>query len=172
MKKTELMVLSELMKNAKQSDRDLAIKIRVSQPTVIRTRRKLEKEGYIREYTALPEWSKLGYEFLVVTFASPHKPSEYQKLIQTEEFRKKVTTFFSDFPNIIFGTYGTGLGMSRMIISLHKSYSDYARLNTEMKRRFGIAVKIDSFIVSLQEDPILVPLSFKQIAESIKSNKK
>jgi len=61
-------VLSELMKNAKLSDRELAKKIGSSQPTVTRTRRKLEKEGYIREYTLIPNFHRLGYEILAVTF--------------------------------------------------------------------------------------------------------
>jgi DNA-binding Lrp family transcriptional regulator len=41
----ELKILSELMKNARISDRELAKKIGVSQPTVSRIRSRLEKEG-------------------------------------------------------------------------------------------------------------------------------
>lgn len=50
MKKVELKVLSELMKNSKISDRELAKTIGVSQPTVTRARTRLEKNGYIQEY--------------------------------------------------------------------------------------------------------------------------
>ncbi|MFZ0965605.1 MAG: Lrp/AsnC family transcriptional regulator, partial [Candidatus Bathyarchaeia archaeon] len=60
MKKVELNLISELMKNSRQSDRNLAKVIGVSQPTVTRIRNKLEKEGYIREYTMIPDFSKLG----------------------------------------------------------------------------------------------------------------
>jgi Lrp/AsnC family leucine-responsive transcriptional regulator len=60
MREIEWKVLSELMKNAKISDRELAKKIGSSQPTVTRARRKLEKEGYIREYTVIPNFRKLG----------------------------------------------------------------------------------------------------------------
>ena len=56
----ELKILSELMKNARISDRELAKKIGVSQPTVSRIRSRLEKEGYIRGYTVLPNLRKLG----------------------------------------------------------------------------------------------------------------
>jgi DNA-binding Lrp family transcriptional regulator len=64
MKKIEWMLLSELMKNSKQSDRELAKKIGASQPTVTRTRTRLEKEGYIKEYTIIPDFSKFGFELM------------------------------------------------------------------------------------------------------------
>jgi DNA-binding Lrp family transcriptional regulator len=40
----ELKVISELMKNSKLSDRALAKKIGVSQPTITRARRKLQEK--------------------------------------------------------------------------------------------------------------------------------
>jgi DNA-binding Lrp family transcriptional regulator len=64
MKKIEWMLLSELVKNSKQSDRELAKKTGASQPTVTRTRTRLEKEGYIKEYTIIPDFSKLGFELM------------------------------------------------------------------------------------------------------------
>lgn len=48
-------VLSELMKNAKMSDRQLAKKIGSSQPTITRRRMFLEREA-IDGYTAIPQW--------------------------------------------------------------------------------------------------------------------
>ncbi|MGD8566162.1 MAG: winged helix-turn-helix transcriptional regulator [Candidatus Bathyarchaeota archaeon] len=68
MRKLELTVISELMKNSRISDRELAKKIGKSQPTITRIRRRLEKEGYIREYSMLPDLSKLGYELMALTF--------------------------------------------------------------------------------------------------------
>jgi len=47
-------LLYELMKNSKRSDRELARVVRVSQPTITRMRKNLEKSGYIREYTVMP----------------------------------------------------------------------------------------------------------------------
>ena len=46
-KKKELKLIIELLKNSKASDRELAGRIGVSQPTVSRTRHNLEKKGYI-----------------------------------------------------------------------------------------------------------------------------
>jgi DNA-binding Lrp family transcriptional regulator len=44
LKDVDLKILSELMKNSKASDRQLAKKIGVSQPTVTRRRARLERE--------------------------------------------------------------------------------------------------------------------------------
>ena len=62
MRKIEWKLISELMKNSRRSDRDLAKVIGKSQPTVTRTRTRLEKQGYIKEYTMLPDFQKLGFE--------------------------------------------------------------------------------------------------------------
>jgi len=66
-KSLDLFIVSELLKNAKRSDRALAKKLGVSQPTVTRRRAKVEKE-LVDGYTAIPRWHKLGYEILAFTF--------------------------------------------------------------------------------------------------------
>lgn len=68
MKDIERKLVSELMKNCRRSDRQLAKVVGVSQPTVTRTLHKLEKEGIIKEYTIVPDFRKLGYTLLAVTF--------------------------------------------------------------------------------------------------------
>ena len=59
MRELDLKVISELMKNSRLSDRELSKKIGVSQPTITRTRSKLEKTGYIKEYTMLRARARL-----------------------------------------------------------------------------------------------------------------
>jgi DNA-binding Lrp family transcriptional regulator len=54
MKDVELKVVIELIKNSHRSDRELARAVGVSQPTLSRTRKKLEKQGMIKEYTIIP----------------------------------------------------------------------------------------------------------------------
>lgn len=44
MKDVELKLISELLKNSRRSDRELAKTLGVSQPTVSRTLKRLEKE--------------------------------------------------------------------------------------------------------------------------------
>jgi len=54
MKEHYMKLLSELIKGSSRSDRELARVIGTSQPTVTRARAKLEKEGFIEEYTIIP----------------------------------------------------------------------------------------------------------------------
>lgn len=56
------------MKNCDRSDRELANALRVSQPMITRTKKKLVDEGIIREYTIVPDFSRLGHQLTGVTF--------------------------------------------------------------------------------------------------------
>ena len=62
-----LSILKELIRNSRRSDRELAKAIGASQPTVTRNRRLLA--DYIRSYTIVPEFGKIGYEIMAFTFA-------------------------------------------------------------------------------------------------------
>jgi DNA-binding Lrp family transcriptional regulator len=64
LKDVEIRIVAELMKNSRRSDREIALAVGVSQPTVSRTIEKLEKEGVIKEYTMIPDFSRLGYEIM------------------------------------------------------------------------------------------------------------
>ena len=61
-------LLFELIKNSKRSDRDLAKTLNISQPTVTRLRKTLEKEA-IEQYTVIPDLSYMGFEIVALTFA-------------------------------------------------------------------------------------------------------
>lgn len=63
-------LLHELMKNSKRSDRELAKVVGVSQSTITRTRKNLEKTEYIHEYTIIPALEKLGFEIIALNFLS------------------------------------------------------------------------------------------------------
>jgi len=73
MKKRVVSVFSELLRNSKKSDRDIAKKLNISQPTVTRIRRKLETSGYISEYTIIPNFPKLGFEICAFIFFNANK---------------------------------------------------------------------------------------------------
>jgi DNA-binding Lrp family transcriptional regulator len=74
LKDVELKLVAELTKNSRRSDRELAKRLHVSQPTVTRIRNKLEKEGIIREFTIIPDFVRLGYEIASITFAKMKDP--------------------------------------------------------------------------------------------------
>ena len=166
MKDIDFKILSELMKNSKISDRKLADSIGVSQPTVTRRRARLEKE-FLSEYTVIPNFAKLGIEILVFHLVQ-WKPTCTH--VDTKDFQKRVDEFLLDHPNIIFISSGQGLGMSRIAVSFHKDYSEYVAFMTEFREKWGSHVaKDDSFIVSLDGDRIPRYLTFKYLADYIKS---
>jgi len=69
MKKNEMRLLVELIKNCSRSDRKLAKVLGTSQPTVTRMRNRLVKEGVIQEFTVIPDFVKMGFEIVAVTLA-------------------------------------------------------------------------------------------------------
>jgi len=166
LKKIDLQLMSELLKNCRQSDKDLAKVVGTSQPTIYRRRTKLEKERLIDSYTAIPNFAKLGFEIMAVSFYS-WRLEATQKLTQKREVvMRKLYTFLENHKNIIFTSKGRGFGMERMMISVHKSYDDYVKLMRVVSIEWVDYVsKVDSFVVSLQEDSVGRKLNFEHFAD-------
>ena len=169
-KDIDLKILSGLLKNSKISDRKLAEIIGVSQPTVTRRRAKMEKELSI-DYTAIPNFSKLGMEIVALHFVQ-WKPEGYETLRHMNDFTKKVDEFLSKHPNIIFASSGQGCGFSRMTVTVHRDYSDFVNFRTDFEKDWGqYTAKYDSFIISLKSDKVLRHLTLKYLADHIKNTK-
>jgi len=136
--------LLELLKNSKRSDRELAKVLGVSQPTITRTRRKLEREGIIQDYTIIPDFRKMDFEILALTFV------RMRPEILIGETRERAEKFAAK--NVIFASSGQGLGMTGVIISLHKNYTEYHRQLNELRLELkDVTEDIESFIVSIGE---------------------
>ena len=168
LKDIDFKIIFALMKNSKISDRELAKTVGVSQPTVSRRRTRLEKEGLL-DYTAIPDFRKLGFQIMAFSF-SKWTPEALAELLDKEDFVRQVQRFFSRFPNVIFATTGgSGLGgMDSASISVHKDYNDYTKFMKEIKKEWGKNVAaFDSFIFSLGSDDVVRPITFKHIGEYI-----
>jgi DNA-binding Lrp family transcriptional regulator len=63
---TDVKILGILCRNAKTPVRDIAKAVGVSIGTVHNKIKRLEKEGYIRSYTANVDWNKLGYSITAI----------------------------------------------------------------------------------------------------------
>jgi len=136
--------LRELLKNSKRSDRQLAKVLGVSQPTITRTRRKLEQEGIIQEYTIIPDFRKMGFEILAITFVKM-RPD-----VLTPEIIEEAKKYGEKWPNVILVSSGEGLGMTGVIVSFHRNYTEYHhRLNLLRVDWKDFSEDIRSFIVSL-----------------------
>jgi DNA-binding Lrp family transcriptional regulator len=149
-RETELKLMAELMKNSRRSDRELAKAIGVSQPTISRVIKKLEEEGFIKEYTVVPDFNKLGFQILAVTFTKlkDHFPDEVLK-----SKRKEVSETLEKepIPDILHMT-GMGLGAERILLTLHTDYASYVKFINNLEANPQLNVKeITSFMVSLAD---------------------
>ena len=139
-------LLRELLKNSKRSDRELAKVLDVSQPTITRNRRKLERQGLIQDYTIVPDFRKMGFEILALSFV------KMRPEILTSERMEAARRYAAKFSNAIFASTGEGLGMTGVIISFHKSYTEYHKRVNQLRVDWkDITEDIQSFIVSIGE---------------------
>ena len=170
LKDMERKMLSELMKNSRRSDRELAKAIGTSQPTATRIRTKLEKEGYVKEYTVIPNLGKIGYGILALTFIKLDvKHSLPPQGI--EEFKEMHYEAFSKNPNaIMFVKRGMGLGYDAVVLSLHQDYSSCDKFRTFIRQNMTERITgIDTFIVNLEEEQNSIPFSFNLLANQMMS---
>ncbi len=168
LKDIERKMLSELIKNSRRSDRELAKAIGVSQPTATRIRTKLEKEGYVKEYTTLPNFNKIGYSILALTFMKLDvKSSLPQK--DLAEFRKMHYDVFTKNPfAIMLAKRGMGLGYDAVIISLHQDYSSCDKFRTFIRQNMKERIAdMDTFLLNLEEEENSLPFSFAMLATQL-----
>lgn len=153
-KKKMVDLLYELIKNSKRSDRELAKIINVSQPTITRMRKNLEKSKLIQEYTVIPDLGKLGFEILAFTFLSIN-PQQASK-----EFQKGIL----ENQKILFASFGRGANSkTALLVSIHKDFTDFSVYISEFAQLLGAdACGMESFLVSLKTD-FIKNLSFKNL---------
>lgn len=158
----ELRVLSELMKNSRVSDRELAKRLGVSQPTVSRIRNKFEKEGYIKEYTYIPDFVKLGYSLMALTFIKRAEGSREQSSLFKEADKYAARTGF----DTVMAVRGMGCGYDAAVLSFHENYSAFLERLREIKQFPGIDVEhVESFIVDLTDKSLYRQLTFSTLAD-------
>jgi DNA-binding Lrp family transcriptional regulator len=156
LKTVELNLISELMKDSRRSDRELAKALGVSQPTVTRIRARLEKEKVIKEYTMMPDFQKLGFEILAITFLAVEKEPD------SKEFERGLGTFST----ILMFERGLGLKSSLVVVSLHEDFSSYAEFKRKLEEDgFWEVTDSASFLVDLKEDSGF--LSFSNLAKEL-----
>ena len=163
-------ILFELLNNSKTSDRKLAKKLGVSQPTITRRRASLEREGYLT-YTGVPNFAKMGLTIMAFNFVSWNAEGEKLSSARSEDFMDRVASFLHKYPNVIFASTGRGMGMRRVSISLHKNYSDYVEFLKKLQQEWGdYLAEYDSFIVSMESDNVVKQISFDHLIDYVKSN--
>jgi DNA-binding Lrp family transcriptional regulator len=102
------------MKNSRRSDRQLAKALSVSQPTVTRTMAKLEKEGMIKEYTIVPDFTKLGYTLLAVTFVKLKESLTPDQTAKARDPARK--SLRENYDEVFMLERGIGIRLQRSIL--------------------------------------------------------
>jgi DNA-binding Lrp family transcriptional regulator len=158
--KEKMRLLYELIKGSRRSDRQLAKVLKISQPTITRKRTRLEAEGYIKEYTIVPDVSKMGYEMVAFTFLG-FTEAKAELLEKAREWSKKQ-------PNIVFASDGEGLGMNSIIVSVHKNYASFSKLITSLRQDWQPNLKdVQSFILSANRPDLMVKqFSFRYLEKA------
>ncbi len=162
MRKIEARLLRELIANSKRSDRELARAMGTTQPTVGRLRKKLEKEGYVSEYTLIPDLAKLDVEFIAFTaIAWGH----YQNQDKLKEFREYIRQ--SHF--VFFSAPGEGLqGKTKLIVSLHRDYKSYELFIRKIRAHWAPMIdSMETFLVST--DNIIRQFTFEGVASMLEA---
>lgn len=156
-------ILQELMKNSKISDRQLGKKLGISQATVTRRRRMLERE-VIENYTFIPNWSKFGYEIFAISLIKSK-----QSLATLEKYdavRKRGQEWLMKQPNIIMAGGCQGPGVNAFNISVHRNYSDFDEFIQRFKLEWGEAIDdIQTVLINLAGKQVLKPFNLKYLSQ-------
>jgi len=169
MKDTELRIIIELLKDSRRSDREIARKVGVSQPTVTRMIKKLKSEGYIKEFTIIPDFSKLGFEIMSIILSDVREKTTEREM---EDTREKIRNEQKENPNaLLFGYTGMGLNSTRASILLAKNYSELSSFNSLARNHPLVKVdSIRSFDISLVGENHYLPLTLSQLAGYLERN--
>jgi DNA-binding Lrp family transcriptional regulator len=175
LKDVELRLVSELMKDSRRSDRNLAKATGVSQPTVSRLIKKLEKDGVIREFTMVPDFRKLGYKIMAVIFLKLGHNKHPLSQDELKEMYRKARELETDDPrNFLLVYNGIGLNHDMMVISFFHDYSEYASYVKMVKEEsynvlspFIKPNSIDGFLINLEEETHYQPLTFSRLAKNL-----
>jgi len=150
-------LLLELLKDSKRTDRELAKVLGVSQPTVTRMRSRLVNEGVIKEFTVIPDLVKMGYEIMAISCVK-------KKTFPTK-LEEKAMKWKKKYPNIIFVARAEGMGKNGVMISLHKSYTEFSKFVSQNLQYWGDEIdNYDTMLISL-DGLIVKPLSLRYLAE-------
>ena len=176
-KDLELKILSELMKNSRRSDRELARAVGTSQPTVSRTISKLEKIGIIKEYTMVPDFRRLGYKIMAVVFLKLGQQNHTFSPEELEKMREANRRIEKNNPrSFLLVMNGMGLGRDMVVISFFHDYSEYAKYIQTVKADAAAEIRpyfepknVESFLINLDENTHYLPLTLSRIANGIEA---
>jgi DNA-binding Lrp family transcriptional regulator len=155
-----LKLLFELIKNSKRSDRDLARILDISQPTVTRLRKVLEKEA-IKQYTVIPNLSYLGFDIIALTLFRS-KELVHPLVENGQKWAKQQ-------PNVVYVSTGQGIDSDGLVVSIHENYADFVKYYQLFRRDWGKYLEdFKIFLISEKGSIIMKPFSFNYLTDAYK----
>jgi DNA-binding Lrp family transcriptional regulator len=152
----ERKLFSELLKDSRKSDGELATILGVSRPTITRMLTRLVNAGMVQDFTVIPDFAKTGYELMAIIS---------YRLEMERELAEKTARWTMSKPNVIFAARAEGMGKNRLIVSVHKNYTCYSNFLTDLRLKSGNDLQdMDTLLISLKEEPTK-PFSLKYLAE-------
>jgi DNA-binding Lrp family transcriptional regulator len=151
-------LLFELIKNSKRSDRELAKTLGISQPTITRLRKTLEKEA-IAQYTVIPNLAYLGFDIVALTFARS------KELVNP--LWDKGKGWASEQPNVMFVSTGQGMDSDAVMVSVHRDYADFVKFYHTFRRDWGEQLEhFRIFLISIKGSVMLKRFSFNCLVDA------
>jgi DNA-binding Lrp family transcriptional regulator len=154
------------MKNSRRSDRELAKVIGVSQPTVSRLLKKLKKEGYIKEFTMIPDFNKLGYEIMGITSIAVAENLEKEAF---EKIRSMTAEVEKGNPHAaLMAVNGINHNKNRLFISFYEDYGAFVKaMDLTRQLPFVNVESMENFLVNLKDETNYRILSMSEIAKHV-----
>jgi DNA-binding Lrp family transcriptional regulator len=157
-----LKLLFELIKNSKRSDRDLAKILDISQPTVTRLRKVLEKQA-IQQYTIIPNLAYLGFDLVAFIF------TRTKELVHP--LWDKGREWAKEKPNVVFVCTGQGMDSDALMVSVHKDYGDFVKFYHIFRRDWGKYLQdFKIFLMSLSGSVVLKDFTFNYLVDAYKKS--
>ena len=140
----EKQVLTELLRNCKISDQEIARRLKTSRPTIFKIRQRLEKNGVIKGYFPFINFEKMNLNLQAVIL---YRWRDYSK---TEEL-EKIVKFIKTMPEVILFIKGEGMGSKTdLVISIHEDLKDYERFIRKLKYEWKDNVEgVEVFLSSI-----------------------
>ena len=91
--RTDILILRELQRDAKQTTKELAAKVNLSPTPVFERQKRLEREGYIRKYVAVVDPIMVGNGITVIC--------NVRLKYHSKEFSRHFTSVISEIDEVV-----------------------------------------------------------------------
>lgn len=126
-------IINEIVEHAKIPLRDIAKKLKVSFVTVMHRIKRLEKEGIIKQYTALIDYDKIGYgvHVMIEVRIAKGKLLELEKKLAMLSHVYAVYDTTGDFDAVIIGRFSSTRQMDNFLKKI-QMFDFVERTNTKL----------------------------------------